>query len=172
MIRTLAGLGFQLATPRDIVAGRAAAAALVGGEIASAEVMLRVQARSRCAVFSARAADGALVAAVSALPLTCLGAGPVGRLDGIRPDPRLIARPTEQPCAVYLWGAAGFTWRGRRLALAACLAIQREACPHLPLYARAATDDGDRALRQTLGASPLAHGLLAAPAWTDHRKAA
>jgi hypothetical protein len=171
-IQAMAGLGFQLATPRDIVAGRAAAAALVGDDIASAATMLRVQARSRCAVFIARAQDGAPIAAVSAIPLTCVGADMILRLDGLRPDPGLIARPADQPQAVYLWGAAGFTWRGRRLALAASLAIQRQAYPHLPLYARAATDDGDRALRQTMGASLLAGGLLAAPAWTTHRKAA
>jgi hypothetical protein len=173
-IRTMAHAGFDLATPADIRVGREAAAALVGDAIATAPTMIRVQARSGCTVFVARSAEGELVAAVSAIPLTAAAAPGLaaGRFDGLEPPDRQIARPRDTPVAFYVWGAAGLTWRGRRLALAASLALQREAYPRLPLYARAATDDGARVLQRRMGAHPMPGGLVTAPAWDRDRKAA
>jgi hypothetical protein len=126
-IRTMTAEGFDLATPVDIRAGREAAAALVGGAIATAETMIRVQARSGCAVFVARSASGDLVAAVSAIPLVAAAASDLaaGRFNALEPSDHLIARPQDSPEAFYVWGAAGLTWRGRRLALPARLALQR-----------------------------------------------
>ena len=178
-IRTMAAVGFDLATPADIRVGREAAAALVGGDIATAETMIRVQARTGCAVFVARSTEGELVAAVSAIPLAAAAAPDLaaGRFNGLEPADPLIARPRDMPIAFYVWGAAGLSWRGRRLALAASVALQREAYPHLPLYARAATDDGARVLQQRMGARPLPGpasfgGLVAAAAWDRDRRAA
>lgn len=161
-LQAMQALGFRLAPPAEIEAARVGAARLVQGAIAAAEVMVRVQARSRCAVFLA---GGPLpLAAVSAIPLTAqaLAELAAGRFDGLAPPDALVARPADTPAALYLWGAAGFTWRGRRLALAASVMLQREVHPHLPLYARAATADGERVLQRSMGARPAAGGLVCA----------
>ena len=154
--------------------GRAAAAALVGETIASVETLARVQARSGCSVFVATDGDGALVAAVSALPLTspALASLAGGRFDGVDPPNDLIARPRDPVAALYIWGAAGLTWRGRTLALAGSVALQRDIYPDLPCYARAATDEGERALAQRMGARPTAGGLSVASPWIHRPKAA
>lgn len=173
-IQAMAALGFSLARSYDIVAGRPAAAALVGDDIATVSTMLRVQARSGCTSFVARSAGGGLIAAVSAIPLTLAAVADLvaGRFNGVTPADRQVARPADTPMAFYIWGAAGFTWRGRRLALAASIAMQREVYPTLPLYARAATDDGARVLQQRMGANPLSNGLAVAPAWAGQRRRA
>jgi hypothetical protein len=161
-LHAMQALGFRFGSPAEIEAAHADASRLVRGDVASAEVMIRVQARSRCAVFLAGAPP---VAAVSVIPLTAraLPELAAGRFDGLAPPQDLIARPGEAPAAFYVWGAAGFTWRGRRLALAASLAFQREVHPHLPLFARAATADGERVLQRRMGARPSAGGLVCAP---------
>jgi hypothetical protein len=172
-------VGFDLATLADIRIGREAAALLVGDAIATVATMIRVQVRTGGAIFAAHGAHDELIAAISAIPLAAAAAPglAIGRFDGLDPANRLIARPQDTPIAFYIWGAAGLTWRGRRLALAASVALQREAYPHLPLYARAATDDGARVLQQRMGARALpapfsSGGLVVAPAWDRDRKAA
>lgn len=154
--------------------GRAAAASLVGEAIATLETLARVQARSGCAVFVATDKAGDLIAAVSALPLThaALPALRSGGFDGVDPPDALIARPLDPVAALYLWGAAGLTWRGRTMALAASVALQRQVYPDLPCYARGATDAGERALAQRMGARPAAGDLVMAPPWTQRTKAA
>lgn len=175
----MAAVGFDLATLADIRIGREAAAILLGDAIASVATMVRVQARSGCTVFVAHAARGELIAAVSAIPLAATAAADlaIGRFDGLTPADRLIARPGDRPIAFYVWGVAGFTWRGRRMAVAASVALRREAYPRLPLYARAATDDGARVLQRRMGARALPApfslaGLVVASAWDGERKAA
>ena len=163
----LSQLGFHLAGLHEIARGRAAAVDLVGKNIATVATLMRVQARTRCSVFVATSNGGDLIAATSGLPLTraALPALASGRFNGIEPPDALIARPDEPVAALYLWGAAGLTWRGRTLALAASVALQREVYPNLPCYARAATDEGAKALAQRMGARPMAGGLLVAPPW-------
>ncbi len=106
---------------------------------------------------------------ISVIPLrrAALAVLEAGAFDGIAPPRRLIARPVDCPAAFYIWGAAGLSWRGRRLALAASLALREEVYPDLPLYSRAATADGERVLQRRMGATPIAGGLVrAAPrAW-------
>jgi hypothetical protein len=172
--RSLDRLGFHLACPEEIALGRMAAAELVGEAIASVETLLRIQARTACSVFVATDAAGHLTAAVSGLPLTsaALAALESGGFDGVSPPDAMVARPVEPVAALYLWGAAGLTWRGRTLALAASVALQREVYPDLPCYARAATGDGERALEHRMGARPIAGGLVLAPPWIPRTKAA
>ena len=172
-ISALEALGFRLASVSDIAIARTAATALVGDDIATEATLIRVQTLSGCACFVAVAADGRLVAMVSAIPLrlAALAELAAGRFDGIEPPDRLVARRAEPPFAFYIWGAAGLTWRGRRQALAGSVALRREAYPHLPMYARAATADGERVLQNRMGAQPIAGGMVYAPPWSQ-RKAA
>ena len=171
---SLGRLGFHLASPDEIAQGRAAAARLVGGRIASVETLLRVQSRTRCCAFVATDAEGRLIAAVSGLPLTHAALAPLagGWFDGVSPPDALLARPRDVVASLYLWGAAGLTWRGRTLALAASVALQREVYPDLPCYARGATNDGERALAHRMGARPAEGGLVVAPPWITRTEAA
>lgn len=162
-IEALSALGFRPADGCDIVSARSAAAALVGGDIATCATLREVHAITGCACFVASQKDR-LVAMVSAIPLrrAAVAVLEAGAFDGIDPPRRLIARPTEPPAALYIWGAAGLTWRGRRLALAASVALRDEVYPDLPLYSRAATADGERVLQRRMGAAPIAGGLVRA----------
>ena len=172
--RTLGSLGFHLASFTEMALGRAAATSLVGEAIATLETLARVQSHTGCAAFVAAGKDGELIAAVSALPLTqaALPELDSGRFDGIDPPSALVAGPNDPVAALYIWGAAGLTWRGRTLALAASVALQRQVYPDLPCYARGATDAGERALAQRMGARAAACGLVMAPPWTQRMKAA
>ncbi len=162
-IQALSALGFRKASACDIVSARNAAAALVGDDIATSETLCEVHAITGGCAFVARL-GGELIAMISVIPLR-RAAIPVleaGAFDGVAPPRRLIARPGEPPAAFYVWGAAGLSWRGRRLALAASVAVRDEVYPDLPLYARAATADGERVLQRRMGAIPIAGGLVRA----------
>lgn len=165
--RTLAAMsrfGFTLATEAEIRGGRAAAAALVGDDIASADVMLRVQARTACASFVLTGPAG-MTAALSAIRLTAAALPGLARgvFDALSPPEALVARPRDPVAALYIWGGAGLTWRGRFQAVAAAIALREEVHPTLPLYARAATSEGERVLQSRLGARPGPGDLVVAP---------
>lgn len=174
--RALSELGLSLATAADIDEGRAVAAALLGEPVTSAAALHRIQARTACSSFVARDAAGALQAAISIIPLTA-AALPVmarGAFDGLEPPQRLAARPQDQVCAFYGWGMAGIGRRGRALAVTAAMTLQREVYGHVPFYARAASDEGERILHARMGARPLpgSGGLVWAPSHAPVRKAA
>jgi hypothetical protein len=159
--------GFSMATAAEIEAGRAAAARLVGPDIATADTLRRVQVRTGCACFVARMGEG-FCAAISAIPLTAAALPDLarGRFDALDPPDAQVARPRDPPAALYIWGAAGLTWRGRMLAVAAAQALAREVHPTLPCYARAATSEGEHILQDRLGARPVPGGaglVMAAP---------
>jgi hypothetical protein len=94
--------------------------------------------------------------------------------DGINPPDAAVARPSEAVIALYGWGMAGATWRGRAIVMAAAVKLHREIHPTLPLYGRAATPGGERTLLKRIGAAPVPGpgGLVLAPAWAPHRRAA
>ncbi|WP_304175484.1 hypothetical protein [Phenylobacterium aquaticum] len=174
-LTVLRRLGFSLATDPEIEAGRAAAVQLVGEAIATADTLRRVQARTGCACFVARADEG-FSAAVSAIPLTPLALPDLakGQFDALAPLDALVARPGDPVAAIYIWGAAGLSWRGRMLAVAAAQALVCEVHPTLPSYARAATSEGEHILQHRLGARPVRGpgGLVMAPPHHPQRRAA
>lgn len=176
--RTLAALGrlgFFLATDAEIAIGREAAARLVGPDIASVATLTRVQRRTGCAGFVVRGLDG-VSAAVCAIPLTfaALPDLTLGRFDALHPPDLQIARPDDEVAALYIWGAAGLTWRGRMQAVAAAQTLAREVHPTAPCYARAATSQGERILQDRLGARPIGGdgGLVMATPYQAQRRAA
>lgn len=173
---TLSGLGLTLATPGEIVEGHAIAARTVGPTIASAATLQTVQDRTQGSSFAYRAPDGRLAGVLCIIPLTRAAAPDLvaGRFDGITPPLAQVARPGERVIAVYGWGMAGVSWRGRAVVMAGALAIHREIFDTVPLYGRAATPGGERALLGRMGARavPGPGGLVVCPAWTIHRRAA
>ena len=169
-------LGLEFATELDIVEGHALAARTVGDRVATVETLLRIQAHTECASYVVRGPDGNLAGALSIIPLT-LAAGPglaLGAFDGLTPPEAHAARPGDPVIALYGWGMAGVTWRGRATVMAAAVALHREIHPDLPLYGRAATPGGERTLLKRIGAHPVPGpgGLVMAPAWLNARKAA
>lgn len=168
-------LGFSPATAAEIEAGRAAAARLVGPDIATSDTLRRVQTRTGCACFVARAGDG-FTAAISAIPLTAAALPDLarGRFDALDPPDAQVARPRDLAVALYIWGAAGLTWRGRMQAVAAAQALAHEVHPTLPCYARAATSEGEHILQDRLGARPVPGdgGLVMAAPYLPSRRVA
>lgn len=163
-LSVLAQHGFSLATDAEIEAGRAVAASLVGDGIAATETMRRIQARTGCACFVLRGQEG-MTAALSIIPLTAAALPGLsrGQFDAISPAEDLVARPQDDMAALYIWGGAGLTWRGRMQAVSAAMALREDAHPTLPTYARAATSEGERVLQSRLCARPGAGDLVVAP---------
>lgn len=168
--RALAPLGLRLATPQDIAEGHAMAVALLGPGVASVETLERVQALTGCAAFAMRSHEGALIGALSVIPL---GAGAraslaAGRFDGLEPPDAMVARPGEPAIAFYGWGMAGLTARARAAVVAGAMRLQREVYAPLPFYARAASSEGEKVLHDRMGARPLpgSDGLVFAPPWS------
>lgn len=155
--RELGTLGLQLANHAEIRAGRDLAARTVGPNIASFETLVRVQELTSSSSFTFKGPDGRLSGVLAVIPLTPLAAPELqaGIFDGIEPPERLIARPGEPVIAFYGWGMAGSTLRGRAAVMAAAIALHREIFPTIPLYGRAATPGGERALLKRIGASPV-----------------
>ena len=172
----LGKLGLTLATPDEIIEGRALAARTVSPNIATVATLDRVQRHTGSSSFTLRGVNDELAGVLAVIPLTP-AAGPTlaaGVLDGVDPPEDLIAAPGGPVAAIYGWGMAGATWRGRATVLAAALKIHRELFPELPLYGRAATPGGERALLSRIGARPVPGpgGLVMAPAWNLMRTAA
>lgn len=172
----LARLGLTPATHDEIIEGRDIAVRTVGPAVATVETLQAVQDRSRCSAFSYRDADGRLAGVLCIIPLNPAAAPALaaGVFDGVAPPMRMVARPTDRVIAVYGWGMAGVTWRGRAVVMAGALAIHREIYATVPLYGRAATPGGERTLLRRMGARavPGPGGLVVCPTWTPERKAA
>ena len=172
----LARLGLKLATPDEIVQGRDIAARTVCPAVATVETLQAVQDRTGCSAFSYRDADGRLAGVLCIIPLNQAAAPTLaaGVFDGVAPPMSMVARPADRVIAVYGWGMAGVTWRGRAVVMAGALAIHREIYDTVPLYGRAATPGGERTLLRRMGARavPGPGGLVVCPTWTPHRKVA
>ena len=172
----MAALGLSFASLQDIVEGHALAVRTVGPRIATIETLFSMQAHTGCASYVLRAADGTLDGALSIIPLTA-AAGPslaIGEFDGVEPPPAHAARPGQPVIALYGWGMAALSWRGRATILNAAYRLHREIHPRLPLYGRAATPGGERSLLKRIGAHPVPGkgGLVVALAWAGQRRAA
>lgn len=169
-------LGLALADENDIEVGREIAARHIGRAIAAPQTLAAVQARTGCAIFTARSPSGVVAGALSIIPLTA-AAWPVlrkGEFDGLHPPLEMVARPHDPVVALYGWGMAGETWRARGAILAAALRLQREVYAEVPIYGRAATAGGERVLLRRLGAEPVPGrgGLVLARAFAARREAA
>lgn len=169
-------LGFTLADDAEIIEGRALAARTVSPNIATVETLAQVQQRTGASSFTFRGADGELAGVLAVIPLTPAATPSLaaGVFDGIEPPAGLVARPGEPVAAIYGWGMAGATWRGRGAVMAAAVHLHRALFPELPLYGRAATPGGERTLLKRIGAKPVPGpgGLVLAPPWNAMREAA
>lgn len=174
--RGMAELGLRLANDAEIAQGRDIAARTVGPAVATVETLIRAQRRTGASCFTYAGADGRLAGVLAIIPLTRAAAPGLaaGVFDGLMPAEDLIARPQDPVVALYGWGVAGITWRGRAVVMAAAVKLHREIHPTLPLYGRAATAGGERTLLKRIGAAPVPGpgGLVLAPPWAPQQKVA
>lgn len=172
----LARLSLGLASHDEVVEGRALAARTVSPDIATSDTLWRVQGQTGASSFTFRDPDGRLAGVLAVIPLKPSATPDLaaGVFDGVNPPQELIARPGEPVVALYGWGMAGATWRGRGVVMAAAVALHRRIFPELPLYGRAATPGGERTLLKRIGAAPVPGpgGLVLAPPWNLMREAA
>ncbi|MES3027362.1 MAG: hypothetical protein V4820_05870 [Pseudomonadota bacterium] len=169
-------LGMTLASRDELVEGRALAARTVSPLIATVQTLARVQDLTHASCFTTLAPDGSIAGVIAIIPLSpaaqpCLAAGV---FDGVNPPDDLVARPGEPVIALYGWGMAGATWRGRATVMAGAVKLHREMFPTLPLYGRAATPGGERTLLRRIGACPVPGpgGLVVAQPWALAKRAA
>ena len=174
--RGLGELGMTLATRDDIVEGRALAARTVSPNIATVETLAQLQDLTQASSFTFRGADGRLAGVMAIIPLTAVAQPGLaaGVFDGVNPPQDQAARPGEAVVAIYGWGMAGTTLRGRATVMAGAVKLHRELFPTIPLYGRAATPGGERTLLKRIGAQPVPGpgGLVVADAWARVGRAA
>ena len=172
----LGELGLTLASAQEITAGRALAARTVSPNIATVQTLAQIQDLTGASCFTARAPDGAIAGVIAIIPLAPAARPSLaaGVFDGVNPPVDLVARPGEPVVALYGWGMAGATWRGRATVMAGAIKLHREIFPTLPLYGRAATPGGERTLFRRIGAHlvPGPGGLVVAEPWVLARRAA
>lgn len=172
----LGELGMTLATNDEILEGRVLAARTVSPDIATVETLCRIQDLTHASCFTSRAPDSLIAGVIAIIPLRA-AARPflaAGVFDGVTPPQELVARPGEPVIAIYGWGMAGATWRGRATVMAGAVKLHREIFPTLPLYGRAATPGGERTLLRRIGAQPVPGpgGLVVAQPWAQAKRAA
>ena len=172
----LGRLGLTLATPTEIVEARAIAARTVGPQVATTSALQAIQDRTACSTFVYRGTETEISGVICIIPLG-RAAQPIlaaGDFDGRTPPLGMAARPGEPVVAVYGWGMAGTTFRGRAVAMAGVLSIHREIFDSVPMFSRAATRGGERTLLGRMDGRPVPGpgGLVVCPAWNIQRKAA
>ncbi len=174
--RGLGELGLSPATHDEIVEGRALAARTVSPNIATVETLAQLQDLTQASSFTFRGADGRLAGVMAIIPLTAAAQSGLaaGVFDGVNPPQDQAARPGEAVVAIYGWGMAGTTLRGRATVMAGAVKLHRELFPTIPLYGRAATPGGERTLLKRIGAQPVPGpgGLVVADAWARVGRAA
>lgn len=169
-------LGMTLASSDELIEGRALAARTVSPDIATVQTLARVQNLTGASCFTARSPEGGIAGVIAIIPLspTAQPSLAAGVFDGVNPPDEFVARPGEPVIALYGWGMAGATWRGRATVMAGAIKLHREMFPTLALYGRAATPGGERTLLRRIGAHPVPGpgGLVVAPPWALAREAA
>lgn len=172
----LGELGMTLASGDEIVQGRALAARTVSPDIATVETLCRIQDLTGASCFTSRTPEGSIAGVIAIIPLRADARSQLsaGVFDGVTPPEELVARPGEPVIAIYGWGMAGATWRGRATVMAGAVKLHREIFSTLPLYGRAATPGGERTLLRRIGAQPVPGpgGLVVAQPWAQTKQAA
>ena len=172
----LGELGMTLASRDEIMQGRALAARTVSPDIATVETLCRIQDLTGASCFTSRTPEGSIAGVIAIIPLRADARSQLsgGMFDGVAPPEELVARPGEPVIAIYGWGMAGATWRGRATVMAGAVKLHRVIFSTLPLYGRAATPGGERTLLRRIGAQPVPGpgGLVVAQPWAQTKQAA
>ena len=152
----LASIGLDLASWDDMAPVYSLAQTMIGGDVASADVMRRVQAHTGGSVYVCR--EGTAITGLLAwLPLTPKGLRALisGRFNGLNPALAHLCGPGQASSAAYGWGYAGTTRKASALVIKGTLLARREVCPQLPFFTRGSTPDGARILRGRLDCQPF-----------------
>lgn len=139
----------------EILEARAFAVRLIGGQIADHQTLGQVHARSGAALFLTRE-QSLLTGALGLVLLSRSGLAAVeaDRFDAAQPSLDHVARPSEPPEGVYVWGLAASTRRGALRVVAGARAVRQHAAPDLPCFGRAATLVGWRLMVDRLKCRP------------------
>jgi hypothetical protein len=147
-IVTLAGAGLELAQPQDIAEAHALVERLVGPPLASADVMRRIQDRTKASIFVVRQ-EGRITGVVGELALTPEGMQALtsGAFNGIDPDLAHVAAPGQAVAAFYCWGIAADTRKAAATTIRGVVTAREAVYADLPFFTRAAPprDGGDDA---------------------------
>lgn len=146
--------GLEVLDATAMYEARTLAAQLIGDGVATAERFVALQSHFGAAVFGLRQ-DGVLTGLLAAFPINAAGLAALekGAFDAVTLDTALVSRPGEEPAAYYGWGFAATSHEGARAVMLASIDIQRLLYWAVPVFARAVTSDGSRAL-QRIGFRP------------------
>ena len=141
----LACVGVAPASLEEVAEARALAARLIGGRMAAARTIARIHRDTGAGLFIVRGDDGprGLLAFVLLSAVGARGAAN-DRFGALRPPAEHVARGGQEPAAIYSWAIAAADKDAARRLIEGHERLRHAAVPHLPFYARMATDDGRR----------------------------
>lgn len=145
--------GFRLATKLELKQGLRLAESLIGQELASEEVIWKLQEYSKVTAW----VYGHPIEGIHFLvPLTVQGELAVreGRFNPANPDFQHCAREGDVCAGVYVGAYAGSTKNARRSIMQGAAIIRVQCFGHSPCFANAATGDGARSMI-SLGFGPM-----------------
>lgn len=147
--------GLSVATGADLVAARELAMSLIGGDIATFETMRDVHAAAGAAILVYREASR-LTGVVGIIRCSESQVDEIqrGSFDGRTIAPETLPKPGQPAAGVYIWAAAGSTRQAKKAVLLGASHVIGTLMWALPIYSRAATSDGLRALT-SFGFRPL-----------------
>jgi hypothetical protein len=151
-----ATLGFSPPTPAETPGARAAAARLMGHEVASLEIILAVAAIQPASTLVFREA-GVITGVVATLLLKSQAEPTLraGGFDGLEPADALLGRPADPVTLYYLWGIAGSTKVGSSAVMQLSRQLRYDVLADLTSYALAATAVGRHVGVTQLGFAPV-----------------
>jgi hypothetical protein len=144
--------GLRALENNEIFAAREIAQARFSAPIVSAVLMASVQKITRSSLFTFEQ-DTIKTAFLAFFPLRPAGLQAIERF-AFNPfdfDLTLVARPFEEPAAIYGWGFAANTDAGGRAVVRGLATIQGALFWAIPKYCHVATEDGERVVIGKMG---------------------
>jgi hypothetical protein len=171
-----ASMGVSTAGLDEIAEAQAFAARLIGGNVATAATLTRVQTRTGICVFLYR--ESSVMTAMVAYVLLSergLRALFADRFNAHEPAASHLIRLGEEPAGVYGWGVAATNHPAATRVVAGYELMRQKAAAHLPFFGRPVTEAGRRLMFERLHYKPVprsASGVVWLEAFEGSRAAA
>ncbi|MEO1027926.1 MAG: hypothetical protein AAFX02_02600 [Pseudomonadota bacterium] len=154
----LAAFGFRLATPEEVGPTLDLAERLLGTKLTPEPVVAAVHAYTGMTVWCR--GNPQISGFILSVPLTESGERAIRSGDFVpsNPDKSHLVAPGEECFGFYCWVYGGVEKEDRRAVMTACAILRVELIPTIPIFARGATEDGQRSMA-SLGMVALPNSL-------------
>ena len=175
VIEMVTELGFVLPTEEEVEISREIAARMIHPNIAQAEQFMRVERHSGVGMLVYKE-QGHVTGMMAMIMLNRHGHDAIrqGTFDPIEPDLDHLCKSNDPLVAGYGWGFAATTKLSGRSVVGAFDHVRRKLFSTIPIYTRAATEDGERIVKGFLGYEDVPweddSGLIWLPGCQEQKK--